>query len=56
MKHQVVLDQWAELLKMIESTRPTTDNADAQACLDAIKQMAEGQSALIAEAAEAAKK
>ena len=50
MTHQHVLKQWAELNAMIEAARPTTEKPDAHACMDAIKEMAEGHAAHIAAA------
>ncbi len=56
MKHQLIIDQWADLLKKIAATRATTDNADAHTCLDAFQKLAEDHSAIMAEKLEASKK
>ncbi len=49
MDHQHVVNQWAELLEMIEKAKPTTEHPEAHACLDAIKQMAEEHTKLMLE-------
>lgn len=49
MDHQHILDQWAELLTMIEGARSTTDHPEAHACLDALKGLADGHTALVNE-------
>lgn len=56
MNHQQVLDQWAEVLKMIEAARPTTDHPEAHQCLDALKLLADEHSAIVVDHREAAKK
>jgi len=50
MPHQHILDQWAELNAMIAAARPTTDHPEAHACMNAIKEMADAHTALMAEA------
>lgn len=57
MTHQHIVDQWAELLKMIEAARTTTDHPDAHTCMDGLQQMAEEHTALmLAQQAELASK
>ncbi len=45
---QIVAAKRAELLKIIEDARPTTDHPEALACLDALKQWAEEHAAFVA--------
>lgn len=49
MDHQHILDQWAELNAMIEAARSTTDHPEAHACMDALKGLADGHTALVIE-------
>ncbi len=46
-REAVALEQWAEVLKMIEATRPTTSHPDAHACMDALKQIAQAHTELL---------
>ncbi len=46
--HKHIIGQWDELLAMIAAAKTTTENADAHTCLNAIKNMAEEHSKLIA--------
>lgn len=49
MNHQHILDQWAEMLAMIESANGTTNHPEALACLAALKVLAEDHTALVIE-------
>lgn len=49
MEHQVIIDQWSELLAMIASARKTTDNSEAHSCMDSLQLLATWHSSTMAE-------
>ncbi len=49
MNHQHILNEWARLKGMIDAARPSTDNPQAHACLDALQRLAEEHSKIVAE-------